>query len=271
MKPIEKPTWIENEVSYHLTGLGSGDSVASLLKKLIENQNEIIKDLDLYKRCYESHIRVHEEYREVPKEEPGHWECVDCNHVYSKTDSGAAYMPIENDGEEYNCIFCEPGGGTVHWIPDKPEPGHWECPEHGIITTGIFWDKYKVYKHHIIFEDGGPRGLCALTQWRPDKPKEDGYYWCNYIDCQKEIPKGECWSNPEGKYHTLIGTRDVHKVTGPHIDVCPECNEPMECLGKGECPGPFVWQMKCRECGISWVEKPTQAEAIHAWRKVMRK
>jgi len=206
MKPIEKPTWIENEVSYHLTGLGSGDSVASLLKKLIENQNEIIKDLDLYKRCYESHIRVHEEYREVPKEEPGHWECVDCNHVYSKTDSGAAYMPIENDGEEYNCIFCEPGGGTVHWIPDRP--------------------------------------------------KEDGYYWCDC--CNNEVHLGH------EAYHQ-------RHVTGPHKDTCPECGEPMECLGKGECPGPFVWQMKCRECGISWVEKPTQAEAIHAWRKVMRK
>jgi len=150
-----------------------------------------------------------------PKE-PGHWECEDCNHVYSKTDSGAAFMPRKNDGKEYNCIFCDPGGGTVHWIPDKP--------------------------------------------------KEDGYYWC--ATCGEEIPRVDVWDirTDMQRHYTQPEARN-HKVTGPHKDLCPECGADMVCeLIDTE------WFMACggKHSCFSYVEKPTKAEAIHAWRKVFR-
>ncbi len=82
--------------------------------KIIDTVNELV---EWYGNCANNERVPIERVRE-----PGHWECEDCKHVYSKDGCGAAFMPIGDDGEEYNCIFCEPGGGTVKWIPDKEPP-----------------------------------------------------------------------------------------------------------------------------------------------------
>jgi len=141
------------------------------------------------------------------------------------------------------------------WIPDVPEaPGHWECPAHGAP------ENYMEEDDGFVYCKEGPLPRCneRLT-WRPDKEPEqpeepEGYYWC--LRCRKVVDVDD--------------GRHSCEVTGPHIDICPECSEPMEARYFAL---PTGWRMGCAtsKAHFKGPAKPTEAEAIHAWRKVMHR
>jgi len=132
----------------------------------------------------------------------------------------------------------------------KEQPGQWECP------AGWIPDVPEAPGHWECPAHGAPENYME---------EDDGFVYC------KEGPLPRC-----NKRLTWILDKEPegHKVTGPHIDTCPECKEPMECLEVnldyvgGQPTGEF--QMACCQCDIQWATKPTKEEAIHAWRKVMR-
>ena len=102
----------------------------------------------------------------------------------------------------------------------------------------------------------------SMTHCHAEPKKEDpeGYYWCH---TERKV----C-----DKLHGLEshgGTDNLfHKVTGPYTDTCPECGDRLIV----DYDGDGGYRMICvRWDHMKWTMKLTKAEAIHAWRKVMRK
>lgn len=110
-----------------------------------------------------------------------------------------------------------------------------------------------------------------ITDLEPDPtPKEGGYYWCE--TCAQEIAYDSTWACDDLRFHNCGEqghAKFKRQVTGPHLDKCPECNAPMAPQYYG---GGF-WRMECKSAQydhFAGPKKEGKAEAIHAWRKVMR-
>ncbi len=230
MKKIEKPEWLRENAELCKDGFGP------FIAQLIDNQNELVAwhDAEMILRKAEEAVEdakhTSKPITEPDIEQPGHWKCEDCKHIYfnaGTNERSSAFLPRENDGNEYNCIFCDPGGGTVKWIPDNESeetPEKDDMPEHNPVATL----------------------LKAAIKSAKDLTKEE------YIDLYDEAMADLAEADEPGPWIAYY---------------CPACGKAMRCVEIGALSRLFA--MRCKAECFQGPARATPEEATDAWLKAM--